>query len=546
MIELDKNATPLLSAKLMKLEEDGSTSEVLQGHAKPWGKYLRYQYLKFDFTPVNKEGLYYITYGDTQTKPFPVGKFVWNKAWQATLDVFFPVQMDHMRVNEAYRVWHGAAHLDDALQAPLNHKHFDAYAQGPATNTPYQPREHIPGLNFGGWYDAGDYDIRTQSQYYTILNLVHAYEDFGIKRDETTINQKDRYVDIHVPDGVPDILQQIEHGTLALIAQHRSLGHAIPGIVAAHLHQYHHLGDGLTQTDNLIYNPKLDSLQSDGKNSGTFDDRWAFTSRSSALNYGSIAALAAAARVLKRYNKALSDECLKRAETVWTEESNKAPDLFKYGNTTGGDWRDEKFKATVQLLLTTNKDIYKTAISAQWPVIKARFRQNAMYIARIYDQMDEELKENTRLLVHKYQQDVIDVALKDNPFKVPITEGNWAGNQSVIEFAQTNYLLHKTFPEIISKETIFNSLHYIFGQHPGSNISFVSGVGLVSKKVAYGINRADYSFIAGGVVPGVQIIKPDFPEHMEDWPFLRGENEYAITVGSAYLYLVHAALSLLD
>lgn len=55
-------------------------------------------------------------------------------------------------------------------------------------------------------------------------------------------------------------------------------------------------------TDNLIYNPELDSLESDGYTSGAFDDRWVFTSRSSALNYGSIAALAAARRALKGYN----------------------------------------------------------------------------------------------------------------------------------------------------------------------------------------------------------------------------------------------------
>ncbi|MCB0599504.1 MAG: hypothetical protein KDD28_35880, partial [Phaeodactylibacter sp.] len=74
---------------------------------------------------------------------------------------------------------------------------------------------------------------------------------------------------------------------------------------------------------------------------------------------------------------------------------------------------------------------------------------------------------------------------------------------------------------------------------------FVSGVGTVSKKVAYGTNRADFSFIAGGIVPGVLILQPDFPENKEDWPFLWGENEYVISVGSSYLYLVHAVRDLL-
>ena len=38
-------------------------------------------------------------------------------------------------------------------------------------------------------------------------------------RRETFIDQKTKYVDIHRPDGKPDLLQQIEHGTLQLIAQ---------------------------------------------------------------------------------------------------------------------------------------------------------------------------------------------------------------------------------------------------------------------------------------------------------------------------------------
>lgn len=204
-----------------------------------------------------------------------------------------------MLINEAYRVWHGASHMDDALQAPVDHEHFDLYAQGPTTDTQYKPGEHIPGLNIGGWYDAGDYDIRTQTQYYVVTNLVHAYEDFNLQRDETTVDYDAKYVDIHNPDGKPDVLQQIEHGTLGLIAQYRAVGHAINGIIVPHLSQYSHLGDGMTMTDNQIYNKEMDSLEANGVESGMFDDRWAFTSKSTPLDYGAIAALAASSRVLK-------------------------------------------------------------------------------------------------------------------------------------------------------------------------------------------------------------------------------------------------------
>jgi endoglucanase len=102
------------------------------------------------------------------------------------------------------------------------------------------------------------------------------------------------------------------------------------------------------------------------------------------------------------------------------------------------------------------------------------------------------------------------------------------------------------FPDLFSARDVFLGLEYLHGRHPGSDISFVSGVGALSKAVAYGANRADFSFIAGGVVPGALIVKPDFPENKEDWPFLWGENEYVIGLGASYLFLVQAANALLS
>jgi endoglucanase len=85
----------------------------------------------------------------------------------------------------------------------------------------------------------------------------------------------------------------------------------------------------------------------------------------------------------------------------------------------------------------------------------------------------------------------------------------------------------------------------MYGTHPGSNISFVSGVGTESQLIAYGMNRADFSFIPGGIVPGVLVLPPDFPENKQNWPFFWGQNEYVITLGSSYLLLVHAVIDLL-
>ena len=211
VVELDRNDKPLSEITLYKVGKDGSLIKALSSTPETWGMYTRYNYLQFDFSSVNAPGIYLLEYGDQRTAPFPIGTDVFQKAWFPTLDVFFPVQMDHMFVREAYRVWHGAAHLDDALQAPINHIHWDGWRQGPTTGNKYKPLEHIPGLNVGGWFDAGDFDIQTGSQQAVVQTFALLWENFGVSRDETTVNQKTRYTEIHVPDGKPDVLQQLEH-----------------------------------------------------------------------------------------------------------------------------------------------------------------------------------------------------------------------------------------------------------------------------------------------------------------------------------------------
>lgn len=545
VIELDKHDKRNPTAKLIQISADGRQKAVLNARPSVWGNYLRYQYRQFDFSKVQAPGLYVIEYGDQQSSLFRIGEDVFQQAWHPTLDVFLPVQMDHMLVNEGYRIWHGASHLDDALQAPINHVHFDLYAQGPTTDTPFQPGEHIPGLNIGGWYDAGDYDIRTQTQYDVVNTLVIVWETFGLKRDQTTVDYDRKFVDIHVADGKPDVLQQIEHGTLALIAQHRAVGHAIPGIVEAHLEQYTHLGDGVTKTDNLIYSATMDELASDGFKSGKFDDRWAFTTKSTALNYGSGAALAAASRALRGYNDKLADECLATAKKVWADEQAKPqPDIFIHGNTTGGRLESEHLKIATELLITTGEREYAQAIEALLPKIEEQFGFHVSWLLRAMPHMSPEFSNKIRALAEAHKQEILTSEAK-NPFGVTITEGGWAGSGWVIRSAINNYYLHKAFPEVVDRESVLKGLNFIYGTHPAHNLSLVSGVGTRSKEVAYGMNRADFSYIAGGIVPGILVLKPDLPENREDWPFFWGQNEYVVNLGASYIFLVNAAQDVL-
>ena len=126
-----------------------------------------------------------------------------------------------------------------------------------------------------------------------------------------------------------------------------------------------------------------------------------------------------------------------------------------------------------------------------------------------------------------------------NPYGVLIGRGGFytGGNYSTITWALTAAKLHKVFPEVIGAEYALRGLNFILGCHPASSISFVSGVGVTSKKVTYGNNRADFAAIPGGVVPSLYLINPDFYENKEDWPFIWYENEVVVDCCAAYIYL---------
>ncbi len=539
VIELDKNDAPLKTASLFQVTPDGKYIEKLKGNVKVWGRFLRYNYAKFDFSSVKEPGVYFIQYGDQKTNTFSIASNVYDNIWHPTLDVWFPVQMDHMEVNEAYRVWHGAPFLDDALQAPTNHQHFDGYSMGPSTQTKYKPYERIPGLAMGGWFDAGDFDIQTGSHCEVLLSLVDTWEKFKPTRDETFVDYATRYVDIHRPDGKPDMLQQIQHGTLNMVAQVKNIGHPVRGIVVPNLHQYHHLGDAVDETDNLPYNPNLKPYETDGKSSGTMDDRWAFTERTTFLDYYTAAALAAASRALKGFDDTLSQQSLFYAKQLWNEDdsiSKKDTSGFskRFGNSL-------KMSAALQLYITTKDEQYATVFKdAVWQALD-RFVQFGIAPAlQAIPYMDADYKRKLRDYVVKYKA-LRDGYSKENPYGVPIAMGGWGGSGNVVNFATTNFYANKYYPDLFDKEYVYKGLNYIFGCHPYSNISFVSSVGTVSKKVTYGNNRANFSFIAGGIVPGVLLIKPDFLENKEDWPFFWGENEVTVGGCANYIFLGNAA-----
>lgn len=136
----------------------------------------------------------------------------------------------------------------------------------------------------------------------------------------------------------------------------------------------------------------------------------------------------------------------------------------------------------------------------------------------------------------------LDRQSSETPYGVPYRPSIWGAGWDIQRFGFEYYFLHAAYPDLFPKETIYNALNFILGCHPGSNTaSFASGVGARSATVAYGLNRADWSYIPGGVVSGTALIRPDFPELLE-FPLLWQQTEYVLGGGSShYMFLVLAA-----
>jgi endoglucanase len=131
---------------------------------------------------------------------------------------------------------------------------------------------------------------------------------------------------------------------------------------------------------------------------------------------------------------------------------------------------------------------------------------------------------------------------KMTPYGVPYEPSIWGAGWGIQNFGYRQYFLYANFPTIFTDDYMLHAMNFVLGCHPGSNTSsFASGVGAKSMTTAYGFNRADLSYIPGGVVSGTALIRPDFPELL-DWPYLWQQAEYVLGGGTSdYLFLVMAA-----
>ncbi|MDO5442659.1 MAG: glycoside hydrolase family 9 protein [Bacteroidia bacterium] len=521
VIETDKRDSPLAEAQLFKVEADGEHMvknipvEVWEGDF-----FLRYKYLQADFSDVTEPGLYRIRYAQSESSLFRINDDVYERGvWQPVLEYFLPVQMCHMRVTDKYHVYHDACHMDDARYAE-DGNHIDGYDQRPGIKANYKAGDIVPGLNIGGWHDAGDFDLRIESQIGEVYILTNAYEHFKPEIDVTAIDFNRHNVEIHQPDGRNDLLQQIENGCITVVNGYLALGRLYRGIICNSLRQYVLLGDASAMTDGVI---------------GNEDDRWVFTENNPGREISTAAGLAASARVLRNFNDTLAAHCERIAIELF--DNVNLPD-------------SRKLQTAVELYFTTGDLKYFDIVMANWDNIVRGISRNAWYTYRIAKELEGQKKYRKQLEAYntalaKYAES-IKAQTTTSPYGVPYRPDIWGAGWTIQSFGYEYSFLAEAYPDLFPAVTVYNALNFVLGCHPGTNqASFASGVGTVSATVGYGLNRADWSYIPGGVISGTAVIRPDFPELLT-FPYLWQQTEYVLGGGSShYMYLVLAARKLL-
>ena len=303
-------------------------------------------------------------------------------------------------------------------------------------------------------------------------------------------------------DGVPDILQFIEHGVFNLVAQAEQIGHMASTLSNSVLDNYHHLGDAASITDGLHYDPSLKpyEVSADGKRSGTPDDMWAFTTRNPNLDLQAAGIFTSAARVLRGYNDELAD----RAQTQADRLRKEAEQLLSSRNSRFP--RDAQAEADDDWLTGTGDGTTQTAQSTQVSR-RSRFHRDNRRPRSLWENLDRDVARNLQTALDS-------IPMKDDAYKQK----------------------HIYFPDIVSKDEVYRVANWLYGCHPYHNYSFVAVVGATRpKQVFYGNNRADFSAIPGNVAPGLLFRKPDHFENYDDWPFLWGQNEGTIAGNTQYI-----------
>lgn len=277
---------------------------ILPAAHNSWGKW-KYVH-KADFSSVQAEGEYYLSFSSTNSVPFPVNSRAYSGIIDSLLS-FFKVQ----RCGPTNPLLHEICHLFDS-----------PYIKG---------EESIGQIDLtGGWHDAGDYVKFIQTTAFSTYMLLLSYQQNRLILD----TDKDK-------NGAPDILEEARVGLDWLIRCRYAPGKLVNQVQDL---RDHTVGWRLPENDSLKY------------------DRPAFASvgKNTVGIYAATMALAASIWRSRFYDEAFAGKLLNLAEEFYSGRSTY-PDLDKSnsGMYQDSDFRSKLTLAAIELYKTTGNRDYK-------------------------------------------------------------------------------------------------------------------------------------------------------------------------------------------
>jgi len=177
-------------------------------------------------------------------------------------------------------------------------------------------------------------------------------------------------------------------------------------------------------------------------------------------------------------NPKLAKECIETAEALYA----------KYKNLEATQPPTLKTHALIELIISTNKEIYKKDLIALSNNLDKGFERIGWTYSRVLPFLaDPAFAESAKKAALVYKPH-LDSMVNSTSFGIPLQGTEYIG------FRQ--YYLNKAWPDIFTTDNLFNALNYLFGCRPGNTTnSLIPGVGANSPTITYSANRADWSYV---------------------------------------------------
>jgi endoglucanase len=532
----------------VRLLKDGAV--VRQGRFGPTVDYdyMQSSFAVFDFSDLNEPGEYRVAWSGGE-EPAQVRESVFDaRLWQPTLDCFIPWEMCHAALDFGGKLPSMKADfLDDGQRVAANSPDVDGYRSYECAGTPFKAGDYIP-CGLGGWHDAGDYDLNVPVQSYVIYKLALAYEEFGLDRDVATLDAKKQAFQLGRPDGVPDVLEQVEWGALWLLSMEQPDGRVFCGVC------------GTSQQRNK---GGLPEAVTDGV-PRTGDERKVYVDYSSEVQLDAVVGLSAAGRVLRASRPELADRCVKAASKAFDYFSTH-PEVYRtcsYANGDPAHGRDSGVAAAAAELYMTTKDpavlsrldgMAPTIASLQvnWPARYSTAPGNFWYappiLARLYPRLPEgKLKDAVLTLCQRAARQQVELS---SPRPWPYYSwhfGQWGSDGHIVNRVFDAYYLEKVVPGVFTVKDSLRDMYWLFGLHPVNSVVFVCDIGYPGPRHLYNgrlfglYGRDKESSVPGAVVPGMSSVADAGMLVFNDMPGNYFNDEACIYTAASYVFAVNA------